>query len=66
MSLERTLARIEEEKLNLAKGLCIHPADTYEKYMLVVGQYAGLDRARQILLNESARDERGKDEDHDA
>jgi hypothetical protein len=33
MTLEKVLSRIEEEKLNLAKGLCMHPVDSYEKYM---------------------------------
>lgn len=60
--MEQVLKKFEDEKLALARGLCERPVDTLEKYMRIVGEYQGLEKAKQMLL-ESVRDERQKDDE---
>lgn len=63
MSTNALAQRLEEEQLKLARSSLSAPADRSEfEYGRVSGIYAGLERAKQIVLNfQAEKDEKTND-----
>ena len=48
--IEKFLKYLLDEKATIAEGLCEFPSQSYDKYMLQVGLYQGLQKAETSLL----------------